>query len=113
MPLAKEQAPSLDNSFDPPDQRICRLLLDNPIAKILGVVALAVQLVLPPLALEGTLNKGKRLGTDLIRCFAESAAQRAPEFFDALERGFKKGILQSSDQRGVVIGEDSPLSPKQ
>lgn len=86
---------------DLPDQRICRLLLDNPIAKTLGAVALAVQLVLPPLALEGTLNKSERLGVSLIAYFVDGAAERSGEFLGALRRGFEKGLLNSGDERAI------------
>lgn len=90
---------------DPPDQRICRLLLDNRIAKTLAAVALAVQLVLPPLILEGTLNKSKRLGAFLITYFIDSAAKRSDEFIEAIQRGVQAGVLRSSDRRGIVIEE--------
>jgi len=103
--LEKKDAQSLRDSFDPTDQRICRLLLNNPIAKTLAVVALAVQIVLPPLVLEGTLNKSKHLGTALITYFVNGASERSGEFMDAIQRGFEAGVLSSRDRRGIVIGE--------
>lgn len=102
MSCEKKPPPSL---LDLPDQKICRLLLNNPVAKILGAVALAVQLVLPPFALEGTLNKSKRLGASLIAYFVDGAAKRSDEFIEALQRGFEAGVLRSNDRRVIVIGE--------
>lgn len=99
------QEKQISNPLDPLDQRICRLFLDNRIAKTLGAVALAVQLVLPPLALEGTLNTSKRLGTSLIAYFVDGAAKRSDEFIEALQRGFEVGVLRLSDRKDIVVGE--------